>query len=133
MRTTLLALLALTALCGTAPYNTARADRFSPITGGKLVELCTGKDKGVVGDCTAYVNGISDTVAFYQDLRPRDASKGAVLPAYICVPTAATGEQLREAVVAWSKKHPDDMGRQASGVVLRALRDTYPCQGGARG
>ena len=128
MRTTLLTLLALTALCGTA-----RADRFSPITGGKLIELCTGKDKGVVGDCTAYVNGISDAVAFYQDLRPRDASKGAVLPAYICVPTATTGEQLRESVVTWSKKHPDDMGRQASGVVLRALRDTYPCQGGAKG
>ena len=123
MRTMLLTLLALTALCGTA-----RADRFSSISGGKLIEVCTGKDKGVVGDCTAYIDGISDTVSFYQDLRPRDASKGAVLPAYICVPTATTGVQLREAVVAWSKTHPDDLKRQASGVVLRALRDTYPCQ-----
>ncbi len=121
-------LLTLAALCGAAQYNPARADRFSSITGGKLIEVCTGKDKGVVGDCTAYIDGISDTVSFYQDLRPRDASKGAVLPAYICVPTATTGVQLREAVVTWSKTHPDDMKRQASGVVLRALRDTYPCQ-----
>ena len=130
MRTTLLALLALTALCGTA-----RAERFSQTTGGRLVELCSGKDKSSVDDCTGYIVGISDAVAFYQDLRPRDGSKGAALPAaaYICIPTSVTSAQLREGVVAWSKKNPNDMGRQASGVVLRALRDTYPCQGGGRG
>lgn len=128
MKTILLAMSALVVLCGTA-----RAERFSAITGGKLIEVCTGRDKGVVGDCTAYIDGISDSVAFYQTLRPRDGSKGAALPEYVCVPTSTTGVQLREAVVAWSKKHPDDMGRQASGFVLKALRDTFPCAGGSKG
>ena len=128
MKTTLSILLATAALCGPAG-----AERFSSITGGKLVELCTGKDKGVVGDCTAYINGVSDAASFYQTLLPRDGSKGGQLPGYVCVPTGATGVQLREAVVAWSKRKPDDLGRQASGVVLNALRDTFPCQGGRAG
>ena len=127
MRTMLLTLVALTALCGTA-----RAERFSQTTGGKLIELCSGKDKSGVDDCTGYIVGISDAAAFYQAMRPRDGSKGAALPAggYICMPTTVTSVQLREGVVAWSRQNQGDLGRQASGFVLKALRDTYPCQGG---
>ncbi len=127
MRTLALMLLAGAALCGTA-----QAQRFSPISGGKLVEICSSRDKTSIETCNAYIDGVSDTVAFYQSIRPRDGSKGPALPtdAYICVPAGTTGLQQREAVVAWSKKHPEDMRRQATGVVLRALRDTYPCSGG---
>lgn len=128
MKAILLALAGVLALSGAA-----QADRFSAISGAKLIEICTGRDKGVVGDCTAYIDGISDAASFYQSLRPRDGSKGAALPEYICVPASATGVQLREAVVAWAKKNQGDMGRQASGVVLRALRDTFPCAGGRAG
>lgn len=127
MRALVLILLAGVAICGAA-----QAQRFSPISGAKLVEICSARDKASVEACTAYIDGVSDSVAFYQTIRPRDGSKGPALPtdAYICVPTGTTGVQQREAVIAWSKRHPDDMRRQATGVVLRALRDTFPCSGG---
>ncbi len=112
-----------------AGLGSAHAERFSAIDGGRLISLCTGRDKGVAADCTAYINGVSDAVSFYQNIRPADGSKGGKLPAYICVPTAITGVQLREAVVSWARAHPDTQRTQASGVVLRALHDTFKCQG----
>ena len=112
-----------------AAAGPAYAERFSALDGNKLVSICTGRDKGVQGDCTAYIEGISDTASFYQRVRPADGSKGGKLPAYICVPTAVTGVQMREAVVAWAKAHPDTLKLQASGVVLRALHETYKCSG----
>ncbi len=107
----------------------AHAERFSAVDGGKLVSLCTGRDKGVVADCTAYINGVSDAASFYQNLRPADGSKGGKLPAYICLPPSITGVQLRDSVVGWAHAHSESLRLQASGVVLRALHDTYKCQG----
>ena len=109
--------------------GSAHAERFSAIDGSKLVSLCTGRDKGVVADCTAYINGVSDAASFYQELRPADGSKGGKLPAYLRLPPTITGVQMREAVVGWAKAHPESQRLQASGVVLRALHDTYKCQG----
>lgn len=121
----LFASLAVLAACA----GSAQAERFSPIDGSKLVSLCTGRDKGVVADCTAYINGVSDAASFYQALRPADGSKGGKLPAYLCLPTGITGVQMREAVVGWARSHPESQRLQASGVVLRALHDTFKCQG----
>ena len=118
-------------LCAIA--GSAQAERFSALDGNKLVGICTSRDKGVLADCTAYVEGISDTASFYQRVRPADGSKGPKLPAYICVPTAVTGVQLRETVVGWARAHSDKLGLQASGVVLRALHDTYKCEGSEGG
>lgn len=121
-----LLLASLTVLIAVA--GSAHAERFSALDGTKLIGLCAGHDKGVAADCTAFINGVSDTVSFYQNLRPADGSKGGKLPAYICVPTNVTGVQMRQTVVSWAKAHPDTMGLQASGVVLRALHDSYKCQ-----
>ncbi len=112
--------IALTLLAGAA-----HAERFSALNGTKLMELCTARD---ATDCTSYIEGISDTASFFQKLRPADGSKGAKLPAYTCIPTAVTGTQMREAVVAWGKAHADRLDLQASGVVLRALNETYKCR-----
>ena len=112
-----------------AVAGSAHAERFSPIDGGKLISLCTGRDKGVVADRTAYINGVSDAASFYQNLRPADGSKGGKLPAYLCLPINITGVQMREAVVGWARAHTESLRLQASGVVLRALHDTYKCEG----
>lgn len=125
----LVASLAMLAVLNVAGAGSAHAERFSPIDGSKLVSLCTGRDKGLVADCTAYINGVSDAVSFYQNLRPADGSKGGKLPAYLCLPTNITGVQMREAVVGWARSHPESQRLQASGVVLRALHDTFKCQG----
>ena len=109
--------------------GSAHAERFSAVDGTRLVSMCTGRDRSIVEDCTAYINGVSDAASFYQNLRPADGSKGGKLPAYLCLPPAITGVQLREAVVGWARSHPESQRLQASGVVLRALHDSFKCQG----
>lgn len=106
----------------------AHAQRESNVNGQRLVQLCTG-DRVSIEACDAYVNGVADAAGFYQRLRPQDGSKGATLPAYICIPGPTTGAQLRETVVQWFQRHPDNANRQASGVVLRALDETFKCPG----
>ena len=127
MRTLLLTGAAILAFGGAA-----HAQRVSTMTGAKLIETCTSKDARLVAACTAYVDGISDTASFYQQLRPANGSRGEKLPGYICVPGAVTGVQLRQTVVAWYGKHPDQANKLASGVVLRALDETYLCPGEPR-
>ena len=109
--------------------GSAHAERFSAVDGSRLISMCTGRDRGMVEDCTAYINGVSDAASFYQNLRPADGSKGGQLPAYLCLPPSITGVQLREAVVGWARSHAESQRLQASGVVLRALHDSFKCQG----
>ncbi len=122
-------LIALALLCA---GGAAQAQRFSNLSGEKLVQLCTSRDARAVEGCTAYIDGIADTSAFYQTLRPGNGSKGAPLPGYICIPATTTGVQLRQAVIDWFKKHPDQGQKQASGIVLRALDETFLCPGEQR-
>ena len=118
-------LIAAALVCATA----AHAERFSTINGGGLLKICTAKD---ATDCTAYIEGVSDTVSFYQKLQPSNGSKGT-LPTYICVPEVLKGPQLRETVVLYAKRHPDLLDRQASGIVLRALQENYACKASGLG
>lgn len=127
MKTALLALAAVASLAGTA-----HAQRFSSLSGEKLMQVCTSRDPRMVSDCTAYIDGIADTAAFYQTLRPSDGSRGQQLPGYICIPGSVTGVQLRQQVVEWARRHRDQMQRQASGIVLRALDETFLCPGEQR-
>ena len=124
MKILFLAAVALVALSGAA-----QAQRFSNLTGQRLVEMCGSRDTNLVESCTAYIDGIADSAGFYQGLRPADGSKGAPLPGYICIPKEVTGIRLRNSVVQWFRKHADQANRQASGIVLRALDDTYLCPG----
>ncbi len=122
-------ILALAAIAVLACSGGAQAQRMSNLTGQKLVEMCSGRDARLVEACTAYIDGIADSSAFYQRLRPADGSKGAALPGYICIPKDVTGVRLRESVVQWFRNHSDQANRQASGIVLRALDETYLCPG----
>ena len=121
MKTVLLAAVATLAFTAQA-----QAQRESNINGQRLVALCTG-DRTSVEGCEAYIDGVADAAGFYQRLRPEDGSKGATLPAYICIPGPTTGAQLRETVIQWYEKHQDNANRQASGVVLRALDEAFHC------
>ena len=105
--------------------GTAHAERFSNLNGEKLLQICTSSAQE---ECISYIQGVSDTQNFYQKLRPADGSHGAKLPSYFCVPTAETGPQMKDNVVAWGKAHPEMLTRQASGIVLRALDAAYRCK-----
>ena len=113
----------LLALAAVALAGTAQAERFSALNGTKLLQICTAAD---ATDCTAYIEGVSDTLSFYQKLRPAD--KPGKLPTYVCVPAPLTGVQLRETVVAYARAHTDMLDKQASGIVLRALDGVYRCK-----
>lgn len=127
-RLTLLAALLLAAPAAFVPSaDGALAQRYTPVTGQQLVELCTSRDRVKVEQCTTYIDGVSDSATFYQELLPEDGSKGGRLPAYICVPGRVTGRDLRTAVVAWARDHRENLRLQASGFVLRALRDGFAC------
>lgn len=119
-------------VCGVVLSGPVFAQRMSNLTGAKLVELCGSKDPRALDGCTAYIDGIADTVAFYQRLRPADGSRGAALPGYVCIPGPVTGVQLRQAVIEWFGKNRDQGQRQASGVVLRAFDEKWPCPGEAK-
>jgi hypothetical protein len=122
MRVIGLAMLGLLALGGTA-----QAQRFSNVTGGKLGDLCISRDRNVVEACTAYLNGISDAISFYQRTMPADGSRGGKLPDYVCVPGPTTGPQLRESYVSWLRRHPEAQRQPAAQAAVRALNDTYVC------
>jgi anaerobic selenocysteine-containing dehydrogenase len=103
-------------------------ERYTPISGATLMRLCTGRDAARVRECEAYIAGVSDSVTSYQAARPENGSKGQPLPSYICVPGRLTGPQLRDAVADWARQNSNELQRQASVVVIRALLEKFPCQ-----
>lgn len=125
---TLLAGVALTAPAQAQGPQAQQTERYTPLSGQTLMQLCTGRDSTRVRQCEAYIDGVSDSVTSYQAARPENGSKGQPLPAYICVPGRLTGPQLRDSIASWARQHQDRLRLQASVVVIEALRDTYPCQ-----
>lgn len=123
MKPVLLAAAAVLALS-----SAAHAQRESKITGEALVRLCTAQNPKDIEACTAYVNGVADAAGVYQRLRPADGSKGAALPAYVCIPGPTTGVQLRQAVITFFRSHTGEGQRIASGMTLSAFAEAYPCQ-----
>ena len=118
-----LAVIGLLALAGTA-----HAQRISNITGSKLGEICISKSPAQLEACSAYLDGVSDAISFYQHLMPQDGSKGK-LPDYVCVPGPTTGPQLRQTYVAWLRNHSEAQREPAAQAAMRALNDSYNCPG----
>lgn len=118
-----LAAIGLIALAGTA-----HAQRLSNITGAKLGEICISKSAAQLETCSAYLDGISDAISFYQHLMPADGLKGK-LPDYVCVPGPTTGPQLRQTYVAWLREHAEAQKQPAAQAAMRALNDSYTCSG----
>ena len=114
-----------------ALVSTAHAQRLSNISGGKLGDICISKSPAQLETCSAYLDGISDAISFYQHLMPQDGSKGK-LPDYVCVPGPTTGPQLRQTYVAWLREHSEAQRQPAAQAAMRALNDSFLCSGEAR-
>lgn len=102
--------------------------RYTALSGTKLAEICTARDRTQLEACYAYLSGVSDAITTYQIFRPENGSKGPPLEAYICLPGRATGPMLRDTYVAWARQHRDRLRYQASKEVIEALLAAYPCQ-----
>ena len=119
---------ALAAFGVLALVGTAHAQRVSSITGAKLGDICISKSANQLEACSAYLDGISDAISFYQHLMPSDGSKGK-LPDYVCVPGPTTGPQLRQTYVAWLREHSEAQRQPAAQAAMRALNDSFKCAG----
>ena len=91
------------------------------------MSLCANSDQRWVEACKAYLDGINQTVALYQRLRPQNGSAGGTLPEYICVPPEVNGERLRQLVLDWGRAHRDSLNDQGINVAIWAMRDRYKC------
>lgn len=123
MKTIVLAAAGILALAGTA-----HAQRVSNISGAKLGDICVSKSAASLEACSAYLDGISDAISFYQHLMPKDGDKGK-LPDYVCVPGPTTGPQLREKYVTWLRAHSEAQKQPAAQAAMRALNDSFACAG----
>lgn len=124
MRSVLIVVLGLLIL-----IEPAHSQRVSNLNGGKLGNICLSKERSQIEACRAYLDGISDSIGFYQALVPSDGTKGSKLPEYVCIPKEKTGAQLQDAFLTWLRSHKDAERYIAATAVLRAFNDTYPCAG----
>lgn len=66
---------------------------------------------------TSYISGVVDTVL---------TTPGTLVG--FCAPRAATMKQLRDITCDWLERHPALRHQVGSQLVVRALRETFPCQ-----
>lgn len=97
----------------------AVAQRVSSVDGSKLLAICTGRN---VVPCDAYISGVADSATAVDSMPELSGRKLG-----ICIPQQVKGVALRETVVSSLRAHPEDSGRSAIELTLRALKATYPC------
>ena len=68
--------------------------------------------------CAGYVLGVSDA---------QQARQGAGEPGRVCLPAAATANQVVEKVGAYLVAHPEKRPLAAQDLVIEALGAAYPC------
>jgi hypothetical protein len=93
----------------------AQANSFK--TGNDLLQYCEDASQPV---CTAYIMGVVDSISVYQQVTSA--------PKFACVPTHVTAGQVRDIVVRYLKAHPQDRHLTASGEVIMALKEVWPCK-----
>ena len=69
--------------------------------------------------CAGYVLGVSDA---------QQARQGAGQPGRVCLPAAATANQVVEKVGAYLVAHPEKRPLAAQDLVIEALGAAYPCR-----
>jgi hypothetical protein len=99
----------LMAACGAA-----HAQRVSKVDGNRLLAMCTTKS---AGECDAYLSGVSDTI---------EAEGRARAPA--CIPTAVTGNQMRDVVIKYIHDNPQSRELKAGLLTIKALSAAFPCR-----
>ena len=100
------------------------------LDGKKLLEFCEERNN----KCTGYLMGFADTMtltenmlnAFGNILGP-DAKRPLRL---VCFPAGLSFDstQLQRVWMKWAKGHPELLHKPASGLVLVAFEDVWPCQ-----
>lgn len=88
------------------------------VRGAEVVNRCTETSPESGSFCFAYLAGVFDSVRAYETwLNIRE----------FCIPTGTPQADLRDVVVAHIQKNPNYRLAQGASVVIRALKERYPC------
>jgi len=101
----------------------ALAQRVSPLTAGKFLEICSRSAGTQI--CDAYISGIADAGALSKVSGRNEGDAGAV--AGFCIPRGVAGAEMRAKVVVWLRGHQSVLTAPVGEGVFAALHDAYPC------
>jgi hypothetical protein len=92
------------------------------VTGDRLLTQCAGGPSTGDGLCLGYILGVVDAMQAAQ------ASGGTLVFGWqTCPPFDVKAERLQTAVIHFLDDHPEARASSASGLVAKALSDTFPC------
>lgn len=107
--------LALFALGSQAFAQTS--DTF--IDGEQLYKYCTSTKLAENNTCAGYIGGVLDTMT--------TLTGSDVIKKLICIPVNVKLSTIRDVLVSYLKKHPEELGLNASSLILDPLVEAYPC------
>ncbi|HEX4695953.1 Rap1a/Tai family immunity protein [Sphingomonas sp.] len=88
-------------------------------TGKSLFARCVSVSAEDQAACAAYVTGVADLA------ETGKATKS--LPPLICAPAGTTPDKLKDVVVRYLRANADERSLAASGIVIAALSNAFPC------
>jgi len=93
------------------------------VSGSDLLEQCKLSESPFMqGECFGYIAGVADIVGNFKEAGWREKD--------YCWPSGESGVtlgQVKQDVVAYLEKHPEDLHKSASGLVYLAFVEAYPC------
>ncbi|WP_409592404.1 Rap1a/Tai family immunity protein [Sphingobium sp.] len=114
------AIAAIIALGGTTALPVAApAQTYMFETGTTLLAKCRNKAPEYALACTAYIVGAVDGIK-------KDVFIGRARPS--CWPAQLDANKVRDIVIAYLTRYPDQRNAPASVLVSVALNEHYPCQ-----
>ncbi len=89
------------------------------ISGKQLYKFCSSNIKAENSTCAGYIGGVIDTMVAL--------NKSEVLNPLICLPLDVKLHSVKDVVVEYLEKHPEEHNLNASSVVLGPIINAYPC------
>src|SRR5262245_38234637 len=115
MAKTILPILAIILLAGTAPASTGS------MNGNYLLQQCTSNTEQGRTACIGYVLGYVDATVVWK------VNVGGIP---VCIPEEPrlTIQQIADVIVKWLKTHPREKDQAAGHLVKIILEETWPCR-----
>jgi hypothetical protein len=93
-----------------------------PRTAGEWIKECPIRDPNVLGWCYAFMIGLHEGLAFWNEHAHSSFTYGG------CPPVEATNEQLFEVTMKYIRSHPEVWHELASKAILAAWWEAWPCK-----
>lgn len=113
--------IALSVFLGLVAGQAQASPQARRVSGSELLEYCSGPESGFRdGVCGGYVTGVHDLHS--------DVVEAKVAKPLFCMPLGVKNGQLRLVVKKWLQEHPEKLHLPASGLVVGAFREAFPCK-----